>query len=49
MAHTFDIRFARTEGMAALFEAPANRFRWKGAGKLSIDAEGISIAVKRGC
>ena len=48
MAHTFDIRFARTEGMAALFEAPANRFRWKGAGKLSIDAEGISIAVKRG-
>jgi hypothetical protein len=48
MANTFDIRFARTAGLAALFEAPANRFRWKGAGRLSIDAEGISIAVKRG-
>lgn len=47
MASTFDIRFARTEGLAALFEAPANRFRWKGAGRLSVDAQGISIAVKR--
>ena len=34
MAHTFDIRFARSEGLAALFEAPANRLRWKGAGRL---------------
>jgi hypothetical protein len=48
MASTFDIRFARTEGLAALFEAPGNRFRWKGTGRLSIDAQGISIAVKRG-
>lgn len=48
MASTFDIRFARSEGLAALFEAPANSFRWKGAGKLSVDAQGISIAVKRG-
>jgi hypothetical protein len=46
--HTFEIRFARTAGLAALFEAPANHFRWKGAGLLSIDAGGISIAVKRG-
>ena len=48
MAQTFDIRFARSGGLGALFEAPANSFRWKGAGRLSIDAEGISIAVKRG-
>ena len=48
MASTFDISFARSAGMAALFEAPANSFRWKGAGKLSVDAQGISIAVKRG-
>ena len=48
MAHTFDIRFARSAGLAGFFEAPANTFRWKGAGKLSIDAQGISIAVKRG-
>jgi hypothetical protein len=45
---TFEIRFARTAGLAALFAAPANRFRWKGAGWLSIDASGIRIAVKRG-
>lgn len=48
MAETFDIRFARSAGLAGLFEAPANEFRWKGAGQLSIDASGISIAVKRG-
>jgi hypothetical protein len=48
MAQTFDIRFAKSAGLAGLFEAPANRFRWKGAGQLSIDAHGISIAVKRG-
>ncbi|MDF3022497.1 MAG: hypothetical protein K0Q92_3800 [Steroidobacteraceae bacterium] len=46
--HTFDIRFAKSEGLAALFEAPANRRGWKGAGKLSIDSQGISIAMKRG-
>src|SRR5688572_32865876 len=48
MAHTFEIRFARSAGLAGLFEAPGNSFRWKGAGRLSIDAQGISIAVKRG-
>jgi hypothetical protein len=46
--HTFDIRFAKSEGLAALFEAPVNRRGWKGRGKLSIDSQGISIAVKRG-
>lgn len=46
--HTFDIRFAKSEGLAALFEAPVNRRGWKGPGKLSIDSQGISIAVKRG-
>lgn len=48
MANTFDIRFAKSAGLAALFEAPANRFRWKGAGRISIDAQGVSIAVRRG-
>ena len=48
MAHSFDIRFARSAGLAAWFEAPANHFGWKGAGRLSIDTEGISIAVRRG-
>ncbi|HET9861993.1 MAG TPA: hypothetical protein VFP37_01005, partial [Steroidobacteraceae bacterium] len=48
MAHTFDIRFARSAGIAALFEAAGNRFGWKGGGRLSIDAEGMSFALKRG-
>jgi hypothetical protein len=48
MAHTFDIRFVRSGGLAGFFEAPANSYRWKGAGKLRIDPEGISIAVRRG-
>lgn len=46
--HTFDIRFAKSAGLAGLFEAPANRRGWKGPGKLSIDAEGVSIAMRRG-
>jgi len=46
--HTFDIRFAKSVGLAGLFEAPANRLGWKGSGLLSIDGQGISIAVKRG-
>jgi hypothetical protein len=46
--HTFDIRFAKSVGLAGLFEAPANRLGWKGSGRLSIDAQGISIAVRRG-
>lgn len=48
MSHTFDIRFARSDGLAGLFEAPANRLGWKGHGELRIDAQGISIAMKRG-
>jgi len=48
MAQTFDIRFARVAGLVAMFEAPTNSFRWTGAGRLSIDPQGISIAVKRG-
>ena len=48
MAQTFDIRFARSAGLAALLEAPENRFRWKGGGLLRIDAQSISFAVKRG-
>ncbi len=48
MTHTFDIRFARTAGFAAWLEAPANRFRWKGAGRLSISPDGITIAASRG-
>ena len=48
MAQTFDIRFARTPGLAALLEVPENRFRWKGGGLLRIDSRGISIGLKRG-
>lgn len=48
MAQTFDIRFARSAGLAAMLEVPENAFRWKGGGLLSIDAQGISISVKRG-
>ena len=48
MAQTFDIRFARSAGLAALLEVPENRFRWKGVGLLRIDSRGISIGVKRG-
>jgi hypothetical protein len=48
MAQTFDIRFSRSTGLAALFEAPGNRFGWKGAGLLSIDADGVQIVARRG-
>jgi hypothetical protein len=48
MAHTFVIRFGKSAGLAGLLETPANSFRWKGSGSLSIDAQGLSIAVKRG-
>jgi hypothetical protein len=48
MSHSFDVRFARSTGFLAWLEASPNSLRWKGAGRLSIDAEGISIAVKRG-
>jgi hypothetical protein len=48
MAQTFDIRFARSAGLAALLEAPGNRFRWKGGGLLRIDADSIRFSVKRG-
>jgi hypothetical protein len=48
MAQTFDIRFARSAGLAALLEVPGNRFRWKGGGLLRIDADSIRFSVKRG-
>jgi hypothetical protein len=48
MAQTFDIRFAKSEGLAAFFEAAGNRFGWRGGGRLSIDADGMSFALKRG-
>jgi hypothetical protein len=48
MAQTFDIRFAKSAGLASLFEAPTNEYRWKGAGRLSIDPTGVSIAARRG-
>jgi hypothetical protein len=48
LTHTFDIRFARAAGFAAWLQEPANRFRWKGAGRLSISRDGITIAATRG-
>jgi hypothetical protein len=48
MTQTFDIRFARSAGLAALLEVPGNVFRWKGGGHLKIDTHGISIGVRRG-
>ena len=48
MSHTFVIRFERAAGLAGLLAAPGNSFRWKGAGTLRIDREGIRFAVKRG-
>lgn len=48
MAHTFEIRFARSAGLQGFLEAPTNSFRWKGNGTLRIDARGISFAVRRG-
>jgi len=48
MAHTFDIRFDRLGGFAGIFEEPANSFRWKGGGLLSIDRNGVNIAVNHG-
>jgi len=48
VSHTFDVRFAPTEGLAAVLAAPVNTLRWKGAGRLSIHPEAITIAEKRG-
>jgi hypothetical protein len=48
MAHTFDIRFAKSTGLSGLLEPPANSFRWRGSGTLRIDAAGISFAVRCG-
>jgi hypothetical protein len=48
LSQTFDVRFAPTEGLAAVLAAPANTLRWKGAGRISIQPGAITIAVKRG-
>src|SRR6185295_21050 len=48
MSHTFVIRFERAAGLAGLLAAPQNSFRWKGAGTIRIEREGIRFAVKRG-
>lgn len=48
MARTFDIRFARSDGIAAILESPANTFRLRGTGSLSIDDTGLEIEPKRG-
>lgn len=48
VVHTFDIRFDRATGLAVLLGTPANRFGWTGCGRLSIDAQGLDIAVRRG-
>lgn len=48
MARTFDIRFARSDGIAALLATPANTFRWRGAGSLRIDGSRLDIRQKPG-
>jgi hypothetical protein len=48
MPRTFDIRFARATGFAAILEAPANTFRWRGTASLSIDERGLEIEPRRG-
>src|ERR1044072_337767 len=48
MSHTFEIRFGRAAGWSSLFDASENSFGWRGGGLLSIDAQGMSIALKRG-
>ena len=48
MARTFDIRFARSDGIAALLETPLNTFRWRGDALLQIDGERLDIRRKRG-
>ena len=48
LTHTFDIRFARAGGFTAWLQEPTNRFRWKGAGRLSISPDAITIAASRG-
>lgn len=45
--HTFDIRFDRTAGLAALLEEPGNHFRWRGRGVLRVDPSGISVSAGR--
>jgi hypothetical protein len=47
MAHTFDIRFARSSSFAGLFEASLNSFGWRGNGQLSIDSSALEVGVKR--
>lgn len=48
MAHTFDVRFASSAGLAAVLAEPANTLRWKGTGRISIQPGAVTIAVKRG-
>jgi hypothetical protein len=48
LTHTFDIRFAQSAGATAWLREPANRFRWKGAGKLSIAPDSVTIVARRG-
>jgi hypothetical protein len=45
--HTFDIRFDRAAGFAALLAEPANHFRWRGRGVLCVDPSGISVSAGR--
>jgi hypothetical protein len=47
MAHTFDIRFARSSSFAGLFEASLNSFGWRGNGQLTIDSMALEVGVKR--
>jgi hypothetical protein len=48
VSHSFEIRFAPSAGIGAVLAAPANTLRWKGAGRISINSESVTIGVKRG-
>lgn len=43
----FRIRFTRAHGLAALFERPANSFRWSGRARLRIDPRGMHFRATR--
>jgi hypothetical protein len=42
----FRIRFSRTRGLTALFEPPANSYRWVGHGTLRVEPNGVQLLAR---